>query len=463
MSRWLPYAVLAAVIALLTQLNPTNDAAWQLWIGRQLANGAVLYRDVVEVNPPLWFWLAVPIVEISNALGISGWVGLLGFFGLSAALSIALVQRLKPGLAISLALVFAFFLTGISATGQREQFTLIAVTPYIFLTASRAGGRRVPLLLAIVIGIWAAFGLALKHYFALVPLALELWLVSRRRGFLRPEFVTVCAAGALYIAAVLLLTPEYLRSMVPLIGEAYYVYNKPLAKLLLLDPVLISGLALVAVALLQRRSESVEALAIAGMAFLVAFLLQLKGFRYQGLPAIGVFSTMAIVALVELDWSSTRAKLAGVLLALVPIAALATTTHGALLQRAERDLVCSQTRGSKILVLTPYGDFAWPGVEACGLQWTSRYMFLWMLPAIENDPHSPLVGQVRSAIVEDIARYRPDVMIIQRDSPNGDALAFVLADPRFRSELRSYALHSSTPTVVEFRRRAPGAAAVAGR
>jgi hypothetical protein len=460
-SRWLPYAVLAAVIALLTRLNPTNDAAWQLWIGRQLANGAVLYGDVVEVNPPLWFWLAVPIVEISNALGISGWAGLLGFFGLSAALSIALVQRLNPGLAISLALVFAFFLTGLSATGQREQFTLIAVMPYIFLTATRAEGRRVPLWLAIAIGAWAAFGLALKHYFVLVPLALELWLVSRRRAHLRPEFLTICGAGAAYVATILVLTPEYLRSMVPLIGEAYYVYNKPLAKLLLLDPVLISALALVAIALVRSRSQLVQALAIAGLAFLVAFLLQLKGFRYQGLPAIGVFSTMAIVALIELDWSSTRAKLVGVLLALVPVAALATTNHGALLQRPERDLVCSQAPGSKVLVLTPYGDFAWPGVEACGLQWTSRYMFLWMLPAIENDPRSPLVGQVRTAIVKDIARYRPDVIIIQKDSPNGDSLAFVLADPRFRSELRSYALHSSTPTLVEFRRRGPGAAAAA--
>ena len=39
----------------------TNDVTWQLWIGRRLKAGATLYVDVMEINPPLWFWLAAAI------------------------------------------------------------------------------------------------------------------------------------------------------------------------------------------------------------------------------------------------------------------------------------------------------------------------------------------------------------------------------------------------------------------
>lgn len=454
MSRWLPYAVLVAVFALVAQLSPTNDAAWQLWIGRQLWHGAELYRDIVEVNPPLWFWIAVPVVAGADALGVSGWTALVGLLALSAAVSIALVQKIRPGLKFSLVLIFAFFATAISAAGQREQFTLIAVMPYIFLAAARAQRRDVPLPLAVSVALWAAVGLALKHYFALVPIALELWLVLKRGRRLSPEFLVICAAGILYGAAVVLLTPEYLRSMLPLIRQAYYVYNRPLADLLLLDPVLISALALAGFALLRRRSELVQALAIAGLAFIAAFLLQLKGFRYHGVPAIGVFSTMAIIALTELDFAAVRAKLAGLLFAVVPVAAVVTTTQGVLGPSAERDLICTIEPGSSVLVLTPFGDFAWPAVETCGLEWTSRYMFLWMLPAFGHDPGSPLIGPVRTALVADLVRYRPDVIVIQKDSRNGNALAFVMADPRFRAQLDHYKVVRSTPKLIELHRQA---------
>src|SRR5687768_10922277 len=95
LKRWLPYAVLVAVVCLVSLLPPTNDAAWQIWIGRRLAGGARLYRDIVEINPPLWFWLAVPIVKASEVLGVSAAAGLVVFLGVSTALSIALVQRLR--------------------------------------------------------------------------------------------------------------------------------------------------------------------------------------------------------------------------------------------------------------------------------------------------------------------------------------------------------------------------------
>ena len=453
-ARWnglIPYALLAVVTIVVAQLPPNNDVAWQLWIGRQLAAGGELYRDIIEINPPLWFWLAVPIVRAADLLGISGTAAVIGFLGLSAALSISLVQPLieRRALVPSL-MVAAFFLVGLSATGQREQFTLIAVTPYVFLIAARADGKPVPLLLAIAVGAWAAMGLALKPHFALVPLALEAWLAGKSRFAVRPEFAVVVGLGALYLALVLLLTPEYLTAMIPLASEAYGEFNS-VVTLLLSDAVAVSVLATGGLLLARPKSNAVQALAIAGAAFLVGYLLQLKGARYHGLPAIGLFSLAAAIALA----GTVRPKAAALPLAMALVIAVATTNRQA---ARPYPAVMAATEGlepgTRVLVLTPYGDVAWPAVELRRLQWTSRFMFLWMVPAIlrEPDKHEAMAQFVRTAIVEDMTKHRPELVLVERN-----LVPFLCPDRRFRAELEHFAPGPGYGTMLSWRlKQTPG-------
>lgn len=428
----LPYVLLAAVTAGLAQLPPNNDAAWQLWIGRQLADGAQLYRDIVEINPPLWFWLAVPIVEAAALLGISGHAALIGFLGLSAALSITLTSPLiDRRVLVPSAMVAAVFLIGLSATGQREQFTLIAVAPYAFLSAARADGRKVPLALAIAIGAWAALGLALKPHFALVPLALEAWL-ARHAGFtLRPEFAIVVALGALYLLLVLLLVPEYLADIVPLARRAYGEFNSAVT-LLLSDTIAIAVLVVGGLLLARPRSNAVQALAVAGAAFLVCYLLQQKGARYHGLPAIGLFSLSAVIALS----GPLREKAAAIPLSLALVLAVATSNRQAVRPWMPVMAATEGLRpGTGVVVLSHYGNVAWPAVERRGLKWTSRFMFLWMMPAIIREPakNEALAAYVRGAVAEDLSEHRPELILIE------DRLVpFLFADPRFRGQLERY-------------------------
>ena len=42
-----------------------NDVGWQLWIGREMNRGASLYGDILEVNPPLWFWIGAGIERLA--------------------------------------------------------------------------------------------------------------------------------------------------------------------------------------------------------------------------------------------------------------------------------------------------------------------------------------------------------------------------------------------------------------
>ena len=418
----LPFVTLGLVIALLAQLPMTNDAAWQIWIGRQLLGGAKLYRDIIEVNPPLWFW-------IGAAISPFGWHGLLIFFGLSAALSMALVQRIYRFRWLPYALIFALFLTGISATAQREQFTLIAVAPYVFLTAARAEGRRFSLPFALIVGLWAALGLALKHYFALAPLVLQAWLLLMRRP-IAPEFVVVCLAGAAYVAAVLIITPAYLTEIVPLVREAYGHYDQKLSWFLFNDVVFIAAVAALGFWLASQRSPLVQALAISAAAFLAIYVGQLKGFRYQGVPALGFLALTAFALLARLDFTRFRDKAAGALLGFVPI----YTLIGSVIMPPKSqtsEYLCTLRPGTKVLVLAVNGEHAWPAVESCNLEWPSRQMILWTL-------QSPrLRSFTRDEILRDLAT-RPEMIVIVKRPSRTSPYRFVISERRVLAALKSY-------------------------
>ena len=67
-----PFVLPVCIIALATVLRITAgvgcDVSWQLWVAHRINHGARLYRDIIEVNPPLWFWLALPIDRLASVL-----------------------------------------------------------------------------------------------------------------------------------------------------------------------------------------------------------------------------------------------------------------------------------------------------------------------------------------------------------------------------------------------------------
>src|SRR3546814_9572249 len=89
--------------------------------------------------------------------------------------------------------------------GQREQIALIWALPYAALIARRFSGLPVWVPLATLVGCLAAFGFALKHYFVLAPILLELWLLmGAKRNWrpFRPETVTLAACAVAYAVSI---------------------------------------------------------------------------------------------------------------------------------------------------------------------------------------------------------------------------------------------------------------------
>ena len=142
-----------------------------------------------------------------------------------------------------------------------------------------------PTFLAIAIGTGAALGFALKHYFLMVPAALELWLQlgpwvppasgpSGDPGQSRQS-------GAAYAAA-LLIEGDYLARMVPWVRLAYGQFG-PRAIHFLFNPYLVIGAGLFAFTaaharlLFSRSSSTATALFVAGLAFAATYFIQFEG------------------------------------------------------------------------------------------------------------------------------------------------------------------------------------------
>ena len=189
--------------------------------GRVL-DGARLYVDVVEINPPLIIALNVAVVWIARALGLSeilvyrvGFTAvLLGSLWLTAALLRGLLRhdmRLRRVLVLTIAFVL-FPLAGVDF-GEREHLVLALLVPYLLLTTGRLARRAIANAPAAALGLLAGLAIALKPHFILVWFAIEVLLRGSRRvprRALLPESLAVAGFLVTYVLLILLLTPAYL-------------------------------------------------------------------------------------------------------------------------------------------------------------------------------------------------------------------------------------------------------------
>ena len=148
-----PLATALLVTAVVTAVRVTrtvdSDVAWQLWIAGRIHAGAILYRDIVEINPPLWFWMALPVDRARHAPPRSSGGGAHHRDGSSVALSLTAADRLlqhsPAGVARSCYVYAALILMAMPWVhiGQREQIVLIGTLPYAALISARHQGRTV--------------------------------------------------------------------------------------------------------------------------------------------------------------------------------------------------------------------------------------------------------------------------------------------------------------------------------
>jgi hypothetical protein len=496
-SRPMLYALLAALGAGCFALQYggliNHDTAWYLYATGRLLDGARLYVDIVELNPPLAFYLTVPPVALARVLGVASVdlfiVYLFALAALALALARALMRTLPPEFArlrrwLLVAMFFAIVALPGPAFGQREHIMTIFVMPYLALIAMRADGRAVRMGLAAAAGLVGCLAFAIKPPFLIVPVFLEVYLFVVRRprlSLFRAETVALALATAAYGATIPLFTPDYLDFIVPMTASVYGAFEAGLVVVLAHVETLLVPLALAAVIALRDRSAPsrfIDVFMLAGLADYALYLAQMKGWQYQMYPVSAMLAVVAGASAARPNpadgcRAGLRRRLSPMLLAIVLLAPLATElgvrgTYRNGLASGLLPFVRAHAAQGGVAVLSANVSWGFPLAYYAGAEWSSRFPALWPIPGLvrahaERGPTPALEHLERymiDAVVEDFARVPPAVVIVDvrpRKNYFGDLafdyLEFFERDPRFRQLWRNYELAKTWPSVAVYVRR----------
>ena len=438
------------------------DQTWLLFAaGRMLDGGRIGFEDIAEENPPLIIWLSAIPVAIGRALDIPLPAALQGGVTALVAFSViwsAILLR-RESAADSKRFAGWFALAQLFTTAvhpwlhyaQREHIMLLLVLPYLVMAAGRIEEQTPPTGEAVVAGLCAGVGVLLKPHQVLVLFAVEGLLLVRSRRFrsmYRPEMATMLATGLGYVGAIWLWTPDYLLKLLPLAFNTYYSYHR--AELSeLISPM--RGLKMVLVvllwAILYRRLAHralATVLLLAGIGATLAYVIQLKGFEYQIVPAIAFFDLLFGVIVIDcwLRWMPRRttsistglaAAAAGVMfagtIALYYPQQLARAASSAPDDRnvVQREVSQYIPRNATVLILSTSPEAVFEQVLDRNWQWASRFMSLWMVPAIVDAERAvsrdgtaePTAMRdaallTRTAVSRDLRRWQPNPVLVER-------------------------------------------------
>jgi hypothetical protein len=472
------------------------DTGFLLDAAGRVLDGARLYVDVVEINPPLVVALNAVAVLCARALGLSEiLVYRLCFTAILLAalgLSTLWLRRLLPeevGLRRALVLVLTFVLFPLAGPdyGEREHLVLALLVPYALLATARSVGQRITPMEGVWPGLLAGIAFALKPHFLLVWLMLEAWLrLTRRVPRWAPLPETLAIAGILttYGLLIVALTPEYLSVLRLLAGPYSRFLHDPFWHLLVTGP----GAVLTLFALLtflalrgQARHPALWVpLALTTGACLVAGAVQQKGLQYHFYPASALATVL--LGLVALDSAWRVADRVRLLYRTLAIAAFVTSVAVVSLDRmaaaagrvvdSDREefermvrLVRSHAANADVFVMSYHIRSAYPLINYSGARSGSRFPHLWILAGEyldelkregplryhERSEMGPSERYLNRAVLQDLER-RPKLLLVfrpARDVPlNGyrrlDYVAYFSREPEIKAILQEYQLISQT-------------------
>ena len=472
-----------------------RDVGYALYVAEQLIDGARLYTDVIDENPPWLFWLSMLPVALSRVLGVepNAVFNALAFLlsALSAALVYTLLRRGWPEVdtplrtALSMLVAASLLLLPGSEFGQREDILGATTIPYLFAAASWLRGRPLSASLAVAIGLFASIGLLFKPHFYLLCLFVELLLLvdGRRRGsWRRVEAWTIAVVALGYALSVPLLLPHYF-DIVRLALQYYDGYGSPWSPWVLVAPGVGWGLAAAALCVLLKATaldRELRRVLLAGVAgLIIAGFLQFKGwyYHYDGAKLIAavLIGFVLIAPLVRPGGleAVVRARPAMIpILTLALLLAFGALRLGSVLESrmrgdanpptvfGELTKVVEEHAGTEsILALSTSVYPAFPLVNATGAGWSSRYWALWLLPGLyspEEKSARPFVYRAREEMdelerdlidtfVDDMLAGRPALLIVDRvPSKQGfptssiDFLTYLRRDPRFARDFENF-------------------------
>lgn len=455
--------LLLGLTAVLVAAPLNSDSASNLVVARRLLGGDRLYEDVMDFNPPLIFWLMTIPAAVGRAVDWSD-ARVVGLFvsavaWTSAGFSIAVLAQTSASRLLRSSVIASFLaalvVLLVYQVGQREQIAAMLSLPYALLAARVASGQTSPTWLAVLCGLGAGLGMAIKPFFNAPWLAMEAVVFALRghRRVLRPETGAAVLIQGVYAVAVWVADPAYFTHMVPLAMEWYGAYEAGRAALV--TDIRFVGLAAAGLGAVAVPSWLPPGLAGAcarvfgagTLGWLGSYVAQGKGWSYHLLPAeafaltalaaLGVaIRSLAVGSRFERGLRRFGTAVAIGAVALAPLLADVTrrSLAGVLGPRQTRSdwfadmlsVVERRAGGEPVYVMSPSAWPAFPLVNLAGLSWPFPYQHLWPIPALYAGPDGAsyrrpesqgrLEAEFFSSVVAGLVRTPPKLLIVERGS-----------------------------------------------
>ncbi|MEZ2141128.1 hypothetical protein AAE026_02295 [Bradyrhizobium sp. DN5] len=455
-------AILLAALVIQIPLVLNADLGWLLTANEKILDGRKLGIDLFESNPPLSVYMYMPAVMLSRMTGVAPEFIVIVLVIVEIAGALLMMDRAAAAAKLgarersistwSFALLLAILPGAIF--GQREHIAVIALTPFVAITALRWRGLD-PGWVAIVAGAGAGLAMSIKPFFALVA-GLPILLGALRQRSLRPLFTSeACTAGAVVIgygAVVVALFPAYLSTYAPMVAEAYLPIRREFGSLLPI-PIAVIGASIGFLWLFGRETLEMRSGAIpwlgAAIGGAAGFLVQGKGWPYTAF-ALCLFAIAA--PLLQVCTKTVRMPIViGGLATIVALGLYLSSPAPGFPPLQER--VQAVVKQPRLLTITDHIGLGHPLVRQIGGTWVgSSCAQLLAAGAIlrENGSHpteeeraklDSIINFERRHLLADLRNGRPNVILVDTyllSTFEFDWLAWANSDPELQKELSRY-------------------------
>lgn len=490
-SKWLYLSSISIVlIGLILQLTTylNHDIAWVIYSSTRLVEGGIFGKDVIAANPPLVWYLSMPVAICAEVLPLSAptlFRFMISLVAVTSALwSHSILKRSQFHIvaqSLLFSALFVFFCDAYRDFGQRDALSLILCLPYLCISACKSNGHKFPAMEAVLAGLLAGIGWAFKPYLLAVPILVELALFNKTnlKFHLRAEVLSAVLVIAFYVCFLFIFEQTYLFETIPMVKQIYWGFEQSRTALFQRSMLTLVITAMCGWLLLrgqQPTASIVKVLFAATLGFLISYLVQNKGYSYHQAPFRGALVITIAVWIAScpripaIESQSRLLKFA--LVCLFGFSLLRTANWylannslglGPAKQEAGRgapvpqkqliDVVNKHAQGGSFLAFSTHPFPGFPTALYTNAAWASRTNSRIFIPAIaklrsQADPDEKQLAfaeeQEREFALHDL-RNKPEVVLIDNSvSKHGigrlpfDLLDFYLEDEQFRSLWKTY-------------------------
>jgi hypothetical protein len=478
-------SVLGIVLFITLRSPLKDDIAWLLYVAHRWMAGRELYIDVMEVNPPLIVWISAIPLQLSRWLGVdSRYVampvfvaGVLGCAWWAASLLRAQGKIFAERVPVFAVIGSALLILPAGDLGQREHLLVAAFLPYLVLFARSLDGKPSSVAAAMIAGILAGLGCALKPRYGAVFAVLECLALTRG---LRPWRVMPIAAGATlvgYAGLVAIVCPAYLSKAVPMALALYGATDVPFLALLADSAMLLCGQA-VAIGLLWLRRHALRdynlmlTLVVFAATSTVICFVDGKDWYYHRLPAT-VVTVLALLLWIATElfqrrgtdrWPLVVAGLAvtvfcaSSILRLEPEAAELVEPKPTAVNQLEQIIRAEHAR--TYIAFSEWIALGFPVVNETGVTWASRFDSMWALKGeiwrARFDPTADKEWPIARWVGHDFIAGCPDIAVVDTRETTKYISVLSAADPSFARAWSRYRAIASFDGLVVYKRGKAG-------